>query len=146
VTDQGVRHITHLRVRSQWRKESEVPLKRPVEPSAEEIIPGREAGQPHDARGIAKRIYHNHQTGAEIAERHKASSQQPPSWHATLPSGGRGRRHRWVPAPKDTRATARAGLVALYLRGGRIVPPLYPRAGVVPNLRIPEEPEGPVGH
>ena len=46
VTDQGVRHITHLRVRSQWREEREVPLKRPVEPSAEEIIPGREAGQP----------------------------------------------------------------------------------------------------
>ena len=60
VTDQGVRHITHLRVRSQGREEREIPLKRPVEPSAEAIIPGREAGQPHDARGIAKSIQHDH--------------------------------------------------------------------------------------
>src|SRR5262245_12600021 len=37
-------------------------------------------------------------------------------------------------------------LVALCLWSGGIVAPLHPRAGVVPNLRIPEEPEGPVGH
>ena len=85
VTDQGVRHITHVRVRSQWREEREVPLKRPVEPAAEEIIPGREAGQPHDARGIAQRIHHDHQTGAEIAERHEAAANSHPRGTPRVP-------------------------------------------------------------
>src|SRR5437879_7813457 len=50
------------------------------------------------------------------------------------------------PAPKDSCATASVGLAALCLWGGGIVPPFHPRAGVVPDLRIPEEPEDPVGH
>src|SRR5262245_46856855 len=70
-------------------------VERPVEPSAEAIIPGREARQPHDTRGIAQCIEHDHQTGAEIAERHQAGGQQPPAWHATVPRGGRGRHHGW---------------------------------------------------
>jgi hypothetical protein len=89
VSDQGIHHIAHLRVRTQWREESEVPLKWPVEPAAKEVISGRETGQPHDTRGIAKRIQHDYQTGAAIAERHEASQQQS-SWHAALSSGARG--------------------------------------------------------
>src|SRR5215475_10832020 len=50
------------------------------------------------------------------------------------------------PPSQDTCAPARVGLAALDLGGGGIVPPFDPRAGVVPDLRIPEKPEHPVGH
>src|SRR5262245_60619464 len=56
------------------------------------------------------------------------------------------RGHGWLSYCKGCMRHCEGGLVALYLWGGGIVPPLHPRACVVPNLRIPEEPEGPVGH
>lgn len=73
--DQGVHRVTDLRVRLERRQEGEVALQRPVEPAAEEVITRREAGQPHDARGVAKRIEYDHQAGAEIATGHEAGEQ-----------------------------------------------------------------------